>query len=434
MGVFLVNGGRINWQGERDTDGYRTYKVKFLVATTSFQDGPASALQCPGLPQVGEPWVIGNDVDVWAWFKETATITPRPAKPQDPNRFFEVELLATTKPDEKRCKKEQIEDPLLKPQELSGESNKYQEEIVVDRFGRFVSSSSHELFHGPKAEFDRHRHSVKIEQNVPLLQLQLVDQMIDCVNAYPLWGLPPRCIKLSTFHWKRAFYGSCSIYFIRTFGFDIDVNTFDRWLLDEGTKALNGHWDRATGSWTLDNINGQPPDSNNPSHFNVVPDRNGNPMKNVVLNGAGLPAGAKIIAPSVPDLVYASLTNANTNHNPATDTTNWFQTTSKMLQYSSNVYYLPGNLVSYGQFSYLRTGGAIVGGPVPSSLNGWAELPLEPPDKGEWLSSASYSIGDMVKANVPGKNVASAGYKFVSAYSEADFLQLAIPVDLESLI
>lgn len=68
---------------------------------------------------------------------------------------------------------------------------------------------------------------------------------------------------------------------------------FDRDILDEGTKVLNGHWDAATGGWVLDNINGVAPDPENPAHFVRFQDRNGNTAR-VILNGAGLPAEVSI--------------------------------------------------------------------------------------------------------------------------------------------
>ena len=80
--------------------------------------------------------------------------------------------------------------------------------------------------------------------------------------------------------------------------FDILYETFDRDLLDEGTKVLNGHWanpDGSTGTgalsqWHLDSINGAAPDRFNPSHFIRYKDRNGENTR-CLLNGRGTPLG-----------------------------------------------------------------------------------------------------------------------------------------------
>ena len=55
--------------------------------------------------------------------------------------------------------------------------------------------------------------------------------------------------------------------------------TWDRYVADEGTKVLNGHWGLPgtpiAGRWVLDDINGSAPDPTNPNHFKRFVDRNG---------------------------------------------------------------------------------------------------------------------------------------------------------------
>lgn len=63
---------------------------------------------------------------------------------------------------------------------------------------------------------------------------------------------------------------------------------WDRDLLDEGTKVLNGRWS-ANGNYIVVDIGGAAPDPDNPAHFIRFQDRNGNTGR-VLLNGAGLPA------------------------------------------------------------------------------------------------------------------------------------------------
>ena len=63
---------------------------------------------------------------------------------------------------------------------------------------------------------------------------------------------------------------------------------WDRDLLDEGTKVLNGRWS-ANGNYIVVDIGGSAPDPDNPAHFIRFQDRNGNTGR-VLLNGAGLPA------------------------------------------------------------------------------------------------------------------------------------------------
>lgn len=283
MAAEIVPGQR-SWSMTRDEQGHREYKLVYLVRCAP-TDGPATALQASGLPQPGDAWLVDGDSDPWAFCKQNATVTPLVTK--EPNKHFEVEFTYSSKPDLRHCKDQQVDDPLLQPQKVSGGIIKYQEEATHDRFGAPINNSAHEMIHGPQVEFDTNRPYVRIEQNVPDLQLGLVSSMIDTVNDAPLWGLAARCIKLSSFSWEVKYYGACSKYYTRTFEFDVRYETFDRDVLDEGTKVLNGYWDDVSGDWTLIGT----PDKDDPRDFIQAVDRQGNPM-HIILNGEGRPAAA----------------------------------------------------------------------------------------------------------------------------------------------
>jgi hypothetical protein len=284
--------GRRTMGANRDSDGHREYTVQHLIET-SYTDGPAVAMTTPGLPLPGSAWSFGTDNDQWAWCRADARVTIHQEKVGDPTRFWAVEQVFSSKPPEKsRCQDASIQNPLLEPQDVSGSYTKYTEEATFDRFGRSITTSSHERFRGPQIEFDRNRPTVKIKQNVLNLGANVFSPMIDTVNALPLWGLPPRTIKLSNVSWQRKFYGQCFKYYERTLEFDINFQSFDRFLLDEGTKVLSGRWNRATGEWQTVNVNGLPPNPYNPAHFIRYKDRFTGENSRVVLNGRGLPADA----------------------------------------------------------------------------------------------------------------------------------------------
>lgn len=300
--------GPRKWSLVRDDMGHREYKLTQRVQSNTPLDGPGRALLTPGLPVPGSFWIIDNEVDLWAWCRWNVNVVP--VVDNEPNKQWDLEFTFSTKPWGKRCQETQIEDPLLVPQEVSGNFIKYQEEGGYDRFGNAIRNSAHELIRGPQNEWDCTRYSIKIKQNVPDLQLGLCCAMRDCVNQAPLWGLKQRFIKLTDFSWERKFWGTCFVYYERNFTFEafirllqdpndpfvianggnaIQVSGWDRELLDEGTKVLNGHWDNATGNWVLDKINGQPPDPKNPAHFRRFQDPQGNYCR-VTLDGAGKPA------------------------------------------------------------------------------------------------------------------------------------------------
>lgn len=288
--AFTVLGVRSR-SGGRDAEGYRQYKVKFLLVTTDTNDGPYEALQTPGLFLPGAVWNVGNDFDPWAWCLPTATVEIHQHKEGDKERHWSVEQVFSSRPlpsNLQRCNEIQIEDPLLEPQKVSGSFVEETREATHDRFGRPITNSSWEQIRGQHVEFKINSATVSIEQNVPLLQLSLFSPMVNTLNYFPQWGMPPRTIRLANVSWERKYYGLCYPYYTRKFDFEVNADGFDREILDEGTKVLNGHWNTTTRAWVVDNINGAAPNRFNPTHFIQVKDAHENPVT-FILNGKGEP-------------------------------------------------------------------------------------------------------------------------------------------------
>jgi hypothetical protein len=282
LGILTVKGGRAD-------DGHRDYVVTHLVKGTVY-DGPANVMRCPGLPLAGTVWLFSNDLDMWAYCKLGRTAEIHEEREGDPAEYWRVESNFSSRPDAKSCKDDSIEDPLLQPPRISGGFTKYNREAVRDRFGRHIRNSSHEQLRGQQVEFEESGITISIEQNVAVLNLGLLAQFNNTVNAYTLWGAPPRTIRLTVGPWERKFYGTCYVYFSRKLDFEVNWEGWDRDILDEGNRVLFGHWSKVTGEWVTDPIDeaNTPPDSSNPSHFETATDRAGNPC-HVILDGAGKP-------------------------------------------------------------------------------------------------------------------------------------------------
>jgi len=290
--------GRRTHSVSRGDDGNRTYTVVWLIVTDSPLDGPTVVLSCPALPLPGSVWNFDNDYDPWAYCLPTAKITIHDEKEGDPNVWWKVEQTFSTKPvspQSQRCNDTTIQDPLMEPQKVSGGFKASKREATEDRFNEAVTTSSREQIRGPHNEWDVNAPNLKIEQNVADLQLSLLVALIDTVNTYPIWGCAPRTVKLSNISWEKKYYGQCFFYYTRTFEFEINPDTWDRDILDEGSKALRGHWDKDTGHWVLDPVWIDPgtlmpvyPDALNPNHFDRYKDRNGENCR-VILDGAGSP-------------------------------------------------------------------------------------------------------------------------------------------------
>ncbi len=290
--------GEYTWELNRATDWGRQYKLTTLYRKDNIYEGPEAVLSALAY-QPGAAWIIPNAAsggDASAYCLPDLSVKPYEQQKGHPHTHFIAEqTFSTNKTQQGSCSQAQVDNPLLQPDRISGSFSKYQEEATYDRFGRQLVNSAFEQLRGPQVEFDRNRPSVEIEQNVPLLEWALLARLVDCVNSVPLWGLPPRCVKLSDVSWEAKFYGQCFRYYTRKLKFDGNYETFDRLVLDEGSKCLWGHWDVTTGSptsgkWVTDNIPGttRKPQATNPSDFMLAIDRAGNPL-HVILNGAGLP-------------------------------------------------------------------------------------------------------------------------------------------------
>lgn len=329
MAAYLRGGPR-TIKLTRDENGYREYEVTHIVACDpTAGEGPGDALEVSGLPQPGDTLdlnLAGSGtayVDTYVYCQVEAEVTIHDEQEGDWPKYYLVKQKFHNRGDDKKCRTTPVDDPLLEPQRISGSFIKFVEEATLDRNGDPILTSSYEFIRGPQNEWDANRPQVVIEQNVSSLELTLCAQMVDTLNNHTLWGVPPRCIKLSDVAWERKFHGACYVYYTRRLTFDIryrrtsgvdsigvtgtgtstsvgleavisgEYETFDREVLDEGTKALHGHWSETTGNYVLDNIGGAAPSAANPHHFSRFKDRNGENTR-VILNGAGLPADTTI--------------------------------------------------------------------------------------------------------------------------------------------
>lgn len=319
-----------------DERGFRTYVVPFKVKVNPSTEGPYSALGASGLPAVGSSWntLFSGDADTHAWCRPTKEVTPLDNQREGVSpEFYIVTCTFSNQPQERnsdRCHTSETASPLQEPRKINIQYQPYTEEASHDRYGRRITSSSHEPIHGPVNEWELHQAVVTITENVADSQLSLMEQMKDSVNAIAMWGFPPRTIKFNPVSVERQFYKNCLVYYVRTIVFKVkyrrldgvisDSSTtgtaidllpptsayesWDRDTWDEGTKVLRGYWSDASAAvgtsagfrthWTLSDIDGMAPDKDNPQHFIRFKDWNGENQR-TLLDGEGEPAFTKSI-------------------------------------------------------------------------------------------------------------------------------------------
>lgn len=436
-----LEGGPIALSGSSDVEGHRTYKVSHRVNVTADGtnfDGPQIAMDCEDLPQEGDTWAFGNDLDQWAWCTAEKTCEPVQPKQGFPIVQFIVTQTFSAKPppaNRQRCNDIRIEDPLLEPIKIRVSTTQDKEEAVYNVWGLAVTNSAHEPMRGPQMEFNRSYFKVRFEKNVPYHNLPLLSAFRDTVNMFPIWGMPPRTVLLSSIDLDRKYLGRCQEYWTLILEFEIREDTWDRDLLDEGTKALHGEFNSA-GEYVLIDIDGEPPDPFNPAHFSQFKDRNGENCR-VILNGRGVPAGV-MVNRRRPNVYYVRLTSGA---GTALDVdTVWVRLADGTFFWNPGVSYNRGNVVLFDPSA------DVTEATVPSDtanyyicltddttsfpnvdFTNWQILDNGIADKGEFSLTTSYTIGDRVTPAVEAAGEEPAGSIFVQKYLSADFLYLGIP-------
>lgn len=408
------------WSFEADDQGYALYTLTIRVFADG-NEGPLTIASAAGLPQWGDPW------DYFGEFDEFSTRTPAVrierasgTRDQGPATQYDLTFTFTNKPldpTRQRCNDTPIDDPLLEPAKISFDTVQDKEEALYDRFGASITNSAHEVIRGPQNEWDIGRIHISIEHNSPISEAALCFSMLNSVNEDWLWGCPPRTIRLKKVSIKKAYYGQCYLYFVRTFELEVNWRGWDRDILDEATKVLKGHWgsQSVTGTgtggeavWVLETIDGLPPDPENPAHFIRAKDRNDENMK-IVLNGAGLPATLVQQSLTVVAIFFdeGRLDVRTDTLGPEGD----FEVGDRVRlsnvdpsQYDGN--YVVDEVVSAHRIYIMAEAGFVQG------------------DSGPYTGTTA----KIVNLDQSG----SAGSIHVEKYPGADFLQLSLPIDLES--
>lgn len=310
-----------------DDAGNRSRTVRYRVQRTSAYDTPDNVLTTTGLPTYGDSYVDGlGGYDQYCVCTARKRVY-RDQYPEEPGNWWCVERTFTTVPPKGRCKSDDVQHPLDTPPDVQVTTTRFTDEPTLDRHRAPIFTSSHEFIRGPQNEWERSHIQVKIKGAVSDPQFPALTQMVDTVNKYTIWGFPPRTVKLSAFELTPRFLGGgCEEYADRTLTFDVkyrarvgvtdsltttgtgtetvhrliedeDYETWDRAVVDEGTKLLKGKYVGGVYVVGTVGVGGAAPNPDNPSHFIRAVDVKGNPIR-VILNGNGLPAETVITGAS----------------------------------------------------------------------------------------------------------------------------------------
>lgn len=231
MTASIIGGAPYDWSENTDEEGHRDYSVLWLVQTDGPSYGPEDAMFCPGLPAPGASLNIGNCVDAYAYYQRKGSAK---LKSRDKHRsIFIVQTDFSTRP-VRRCETSRWESPLLEPHEVRGDADAFTREATVDKDGDPILNAAGQRFRGPAVQIEDGWPTIEVKQNVSWVNLTILGQYRYAVNASSFWGCNARTIKCKRIAWERVLYGTCSYYFRVTTTFQLNAETWDLHLLEEG--------------------------------------------------------------------------------------------------------------------------------------------------------------------------------------------------------
>jgi hypothetical protein len=220
-----------DWSMDTDEEGHRDYTLIWQVQTSGATYGPDHALFASGMPLPGSSLSVGNTVDPWAFYqrKGSARLKNRGSRKD----VWLATTIFSTRP-VRRCQNNTIADPLLEPHRVRGSADMFTREATEDKDGNPLLYSSNERIKGPAIQEEDGYPTIELEQNVAWLNIPFLTDYRYAVNSAAWWGMPARTIRCKTFTWERVLYGTCYFYFRVTTTFQLNENTWDLEILDEG--------------------------------------------------------------------------------------------------------------------------------------------------------------------------------------------------------
>ena len=259
MATTIIGGQPCDWSLSTDEEGYRDYSVLWNVQTDGPLYGPDYALAAPGLPMPGSSLSIGNTVDPWVFYQRKGSAK---LKSREQRRdVYLVETVFTNRPT-KRCGSSSFEDPLMEPHRVRGGADSFTREATRDKDGDPLLTPCYERFRGPAVQIEDGWPTIELEQNVSWINLAFLAQYRHSVNNATWWGQATRTIKCKGFTWERVLYGTCYFYFRVTTQFQLNADTWDVEVLNEGnlekigTEFVQAKDDRENNTMVIVNSDG----------------------------------------------------------------------------------------------------------------------------------------------------------------------------------
>lgn len=215
---------------------HREYTVTYRVITSTRADGPYVVLSSGNLPQRGQFYAYGNDLDVFATCKQIGPA--RLERGEDSGKVWLVDALFSTK-GSNRDPADNPGDPISWAWKVRGSFGSGQRYYTQDANGRAIVNSSDEPFEDVPP-VDEPRMMLSLEKNTATLNIDQWSETRGKVNSSSIWGLPARRVKLVQWSWDVQWTGQGAAYVANKFEVEINDEGYYYQPLDQGFRVKMG--------------------------------------------------------------------------------------------------------------------------------------------------------------------------------------------------
>lgn len=230
-----------NREGSANWDGVVEYNVLYYVTTDDINDGAGTARTAFGIPAIGDPYTLGNEVD------PRAVVIDKKARERESPWEWEVEVTYSTRQQDEQ--QEESADPTDLDAEISlsfetrqlaipGYFDNPESPNVLGNLSLGIVASNGEPY-DPAPEYDIANPVLVIKKNLRSVSMAWLMQIANCVNATAFYGADARQLRLMPPQTQRAWDKVIGYYWPTTFTFSYRYETWDFQWLNIGTYYID---------------------------------------------------------------------------------------------------------------------------------------------------------------------------------------------------
>lgn len=215
--------------GHATTNNERTYTKTFIVETDSVNDGIITVGNAAGIPERGEVYACGSDVDIGAVLESVSVR-------QSPNSQLVYEVVATFKTRPGQDPTKQHKNPLMRYPDIEWSLSQHQRIITKDIVnGNNIENSANDPFSDP-IEIDQSRAVLRVTINQTTNPQYKANYYCDCINSDGFAGASAEHAKVASIGGQFCWEDDIP-YWRNTYEIHFHPEGFKKKIIDQGYRA-----------------------------------------------------------------------------------------------------------------------------------------------------------------------------------------------------